>query len=168
MSEMKMSELKLEWEDEVTLGFDGTINMGIGFDWETLERTKQQATTCRGDFIVFASGCNREWSVYGGDLGYLLFQEFQSMSEAVGWVQDYHNECLVEIKNNKHDKHLVRIAELELKNASLLQELCAIQSACVGEIAMGHRLDAQSIGESITQATGLTHPELTKLLEQSK
>ena len=46
----------------------------------------------------------------------------------------------------------------------LLEELDDIQSQCIGELAMGYKLDAQSIGESISKATGMTNPELKKYL----
>jgi hypothetical protein len=61
-----------------------------------------------------------------------------------------------------------RIDKLEDKITVLLQCLYEIQSECIGEIAMGYKLDAQSIGESITHVTGLNNPELLQLLEASK
>jgi hypothetical protein len=45
--------------------------------------------------------------------------------------------------------------------------LSNISSACVGEIAMGYRLDAQSIGDLIYQETGMTQPELYKAAQES-
>ena len=67
---------------------------------------------------------------------------------------------------------LTHIDRLEQENAELreftqklLQELCDIQSQCIGELAMDYKLDAQSIGESIHNVTGMTNPELIKHLE---
>ncbi len=68
---------------------------------------------------------------------------------------------------NQHDKLTARVTELEDKNIALLQCLFEIQSECIGELAMGYKLDAQSIGESITQTTKLAHPELLELLERN-
>jgi len=48
---------------------------------------------------------------------------------------------------------------LSVENA-LLCVLSDISGMCVGEIAMGYRLDAQAIGEMIYKATGMTQPEL--------
>ena len=65
-------------------------------------------------------------------------------------------ECVANAINN-HDK----LAEAESK---LLSVLCDIQGMCIGEIAMGYKLDAESIGMMIYEATGLTHPELSEKL----
>ncbi|MDF1830640.1 hypothetical protein [Cycloclasticus pugetii] len=45
-------------------------------------------------------------------------------------------------------------------NDALLFALSDISSMCVGEIAMGYKLDANFIGELIYKATGMTQPEL--------
>ena len=42
----------------------------------------------------------------------------------------------------------------------LLCVLADISGMCVGELAMGYKLDAQAIGEMIYKATGMTQPEL--------
>lgn len=44
--------------------------------------------------------------------------------------------------------------------SDLLCVLSDISSMCVGDLAMGHKLDAQQIGEMIHRATGMTQPEL--------
>ena len=44
----------------------------------------------------------------------------------------------------------------------LLSVLSEISSMCVGELAIGYKLDAQTIGQMIYEATGLTQPELFK------
>ena len=59
-----------------------------------------------------------------------------------------------------------RIAELESTNNTLLSCMLDISNECVGEIAMGYRLDASSIGNSIYQATGKTNPELATALKE--
>lgn len=58
-----------------------------------------------------------------------------------------------------------QITQLEKDKAELLHALHAIQSACIGEIAMGYKLGAESIGSDISKATGMTHPELTEYLK---
>ena len=45
-------------------------------------------------------------------------------------------------------------------NSVLLCALADISSMCVGDIAMGYKLDASYIGELIYKATGMTQPEL--------
>ena len=59
-----------------------------------------------------------------------------------------------------HDRLEQENAELRENTKRLLQELCDIQGQCIAEIAMGYKLDAESIGCSIYQATGMTNPEL--------
>ncbi|CAL9959636.1 hypothetical protein VPHK24_0050 [Vibrio phage K24] len=49
-------------------------------------------------------------------------------------------------------------------NEKLLTALCDIQGMCIGEITMSYKLDAESIGMMIYEATGLTHPELSEKL----
>lgn len=54
------------------------------------------------------------------------------------------------------------------ENQKLREALRDIQNMCIGEIAMGYKLSAESIGQMITEATGMTNPELNKLLEKTK
>lgn len=60
------------------------------------------------------------------------------------------------------------VAQLKADKAELLEALTDISNMCIGEISMGYKLDAQSIGESIYKATGLTNPELNNLLQKHK
>ncbi|AUR87932.1 hypothetical protein NVP1106O_09 [Vibrio phage 1.106.O._10N.286.51.F7] len=60
---------------------------------------------------------------------------------------------------NSHDK-------LTDINKKLLVALCDIQGMCIGDIAMGYKLDPESIGMMIYEATGMTHPELSAKLNQ--
>jgi hypothetical protein len=53
------------------------------------------------------------------------------------------------------------------ENLALLEVLSNIQQACIGEIAMGYKLDAEYIGRSISKATGLTAPELLNKLREA-
>tara|TARA_R110000850_G_scaffold11976_4_gene40719 strand:- start:5081 stop:5434 length:354 start_codon:yes stop_codon:yes gene_type:complete len=51
--------------------------------------------------------------------------------------------------------------------------LADISSMCVGELAMGHSMNANAIGQMIYEATGMTQPELDQaarkaMLEASK
>ena len=54
---------------------------------------------------------------------------------------------------NQHDA-------LVAMNAELIKMASDISQMCVGEIAMGYRIDAQSIGEYIYSVTGLNSEEL--------
>ena len=71
--------------------------------------------------------------------------------------EDGHNETIIDYINN-HDT-------LVAQNLALKAALAEISNMCIGEIAMGYKLDAQCIGELIWNATGLTNPELNKALE---
>jgi len=46
--------------------------------------------------------------------------------------------------------------------------LADISNMCIGELAMGYKLDAQAIGEMIYEATGMTTPELSEYVKQLK
>lgn len=80
-----------------------------------------------------------------------------------------HTKTLIDSIERKREaitKQAERIKELEDKNTDLLQSLYEIQSECIGELAMGYKVDAQGIGERISIVTGLTNPELLQLLER--
>lgn len=56
-----------------------------------------------------------------------------------------------------------------MSELKLLKCLSEIQNVCIGELAMGYKLDVQSIGQAIYEATGMTEPLLRahiKELEQ--
>lgn len=64
-------------------------------------------------------------------------------------------------------EHL-RLKEEECKQfqqdkSEFLSTLTEISNMCIGEIAMGYKLDAQYIGELIFKVTGLTNPQLNEL-----
>ena len=61
-----------------------------------------------------------------------------------------------------------RIVELEDKNAKMLECLCDISNACIGQITMSYRLDAEDIGPSIYAATGMTNPQMNAALKEPK
>ena len=48
----------------------------------------------------------------------------------------------------------------------LMEVLTDISSMCIGEIAMGYKLDAQAIGEMIYIATGKTNAELNDYMKE--
>jgi len=55
------------------------------------------------------------------------------------------------------------MSETNISESDLSALLCAlanISNMCIGEIAMGYKLDAQAIGETIWKATGMTNQEL--------
>jgi len=49
-----------------------------------------------------------------------------------------------------------------------LAVLCEIQNMCIGEITMSYKLDAEHIGAMIADVTGMTNPELNKLVSEMK
>ena len=59
-----------------------------------------------------------------------------------------------------------KIAELENKNAKMLECLCDISDACIGQLTMSYSLDAEGIGNSIYEATGMTNPQLNASLKE--
>jgi hypothetical protein len=61
-----------------------------------------------------------------------------------------------------------RIVELEAKNARMLECLCDISNACIGQITMSYSLDCQDIGQSIYEATGMTNPQMIAALKEPK
>ena len=60
-----------------------------------------------------------------------------------------------------------RIVELESKNAKMLECLCDISGACIGEITMSYKLDPEDIGQSIYAATGMTNPQMNAALKEN-
>jgi len=55
---------------------------------------------------------------------------------------------------------------LEEQNKVLLQALSDISNMCIGDIAMGYKLDSQEIGKLIYIATSLTNEELNNYLDE--
>lgn len=61
------------------------------------------------------------------------------------------------------EKEAFRLQELERvmgERDAYLKALADISNMCIGDIAMGYRMDAQSIGELICEVTGLNNPAL--------
>lgn len=77
-----------------------------------------------------------------------------------GLVQNYQERSSDYLANVKAIEDTARLP--------LLTELSDISQACIGEITMGYKMDAQSIGESIYKATGLTSAELIKVTRRAK
>ena len=63
-------------------------------------------------------------------------------------------------------KDIRRIVELENKNAKMLECLCDISNACIGQLTMSYSLDSDGIGRSIYESTGMTNPELNAALKE--
>ena len=55
-----------------------------------------------------------------------------------------------------------------MKTDKLLEALSEISNMCIGEIAMGYKLDACLIGEIIYKATGLTNPQLDEHIKKAR
>ena len=60
----------------------------------------------------------------------------------------------------KYLEQLRRAQSAEAHIKKLEAALTDISNMCIGEIAMNYKLDAESIGELIYEATGKTNPEL--------
>jgi len=52
--------------------------------------------------------------------------------------------------------------DLMVDHSNLLCCLADISNQCIGELAMGYKLDANSIGSDIYAATGMNNVELNK------
>ena len=52
--------------------------------------------------------------------------------------------------------------QLKEQNSKMLQVLTSISNMCVGDLAMGYKLDSNHIGELIFDCTGKTNPQLNK------
>ena len=61
--------------------------------------------------------------------------------------------------NNQCD-YVKDIKELEAENEKLIGALTDISNMCIGEIAMGYTLCANTIGQLIFETTGLNNSEL--------
>ena len=75
---------------------------------------------------------------------------------------DYHDQqtCYeLQIEARAVDTLTARVAELEAV-------LCEISNMCVGNLAMSYSLDAEHIGQSIYEATGMSNPELNNSVKE--
>ena len=57
------------------------------------------------------------------------------------------------------------LAAVKAANDGMVEVLTNVSSACIGEIAMGYRLDAQAIGQMIFESVGMTHPEMMEYVK---
>ena len=64
--------------------------------------------------------------------------------------------------DGKGEQRTAFIVKAVQGHEALIAALAEISAMCVGELAMGYKLDAQSIGELIYRATGMTQPQLQK------
>jgi len=55
-----------------------------------------------------------------------------------------------------------------MNNLALLICLAEIQDMCIGKITMNSEMDADYIGMRISQATGMTAPELDKYILENE
>jgi hypothetical protein len=55
-----------------------------------------------------------------------------------------------------------------METNELIIALSEISNMCVGEVAMGYKLDACLIGEIIYKATGLTNPQLDEYVKETE
>ena len=73
-------------------------------------------------------------------------------------TEDRELESLIATSNSFEKQAL----DLAAENKALLGLVSEISQMCIGEIAMGYKLDSQYIGNRIYEVTGLTSPELIK------
>jgi hypothetical protein len=71
----------------------------------------------------------------------------------------YHNQrkTITEQENS--------IEGLKGEKALMIKCLCRISNACIGKITMSYSMDAETIGQSIYEATGMTNPELNSAVD---
>jgi hypothetical protein len=62
----------------------------------------------------------------------------------------------------------VRIVELEKERLKMIECFCDISDACLGEITMNYKVDAEEVGRGIYEATGMTNPQLKEALKAVK
>jgi hypothetical protein len=61
-----------------------------------------------------------------------------------------------------------KLTTITKQRDELLECLCDISNMCIGEIAMGHSLDANAIGQMIFDVTCLNNTDLNKILSTIK
>tara|TARA_R110002153_G_scaffold130436_1_gene279317 strand:- start:558 stop:917 length:360 start_codon:yes stop_codon:yes gene_type:complete len=111
---------------------------------EILENAPEGATHVDGDGDYFKYSF-RSWTYYD---------------------EQYNGWFVSDSKSLRSLKDIRRIVELENKNAKMLECLCDISDACIGQLTMSYSLDAEGIGNSIYKATGMTNPELNEALKE--
>lgn len=65
-----------------------------------------------------------------------------------------------QLRNDGQDEAALYIEDLEVKNEKLIGALTDISNMCIGEMAMGYKLEAETIGQLIFETTGMTNTEL--------
>lgn len=70
------------------------------------------------------------------------------------WIEQASNEALSEA-----DTLTARVAKLE-------SVLCEISNMCIGNLTMSYSLNADHIGQSIYEATGMSNPELNDSVKE--
>mgnify|MGYP003660571581 CR=1 FL=1 len=96
------------------------------------------------------------------DGGYWLISS-QDKPQAYFYGSWSYCEPREDIRSLEDIRHIV---ELENKNAKMLECLCDISDACIGKLTMSYSLDAEGIGQSIYEATGMTNPQLNASLKE--
>lgn len=86
-------------------------------------------------------------------------QEIADLKAQLAKQEDVNNASL-EVSVARTNVIVKERDELKAANSKLIAELSNISQACIGELAMGYKMDAQSIGSSIFEATGLTSEQL--------
>ena len=82
--------------------------------------------------------------------------------EELGGIYDKSCHFICDVSSKTNGNEIVKRINM---HDELMRVLCDIQQMCIGDIAMGYKLEAETIGQLISEATGLTAPEL---MEQCK
>ncbi len=76
--------------------------------------------------------------------------------DAIDLVNDIRHDA------QRMERKLISRKQEALKLTMLVTD---ISNMCIGDLAMGYKIDAQSIGEDIYRVTGMTNPELNDAVQ---
>ena len=77
--------------------------------------------------------------------------------EELGGIYDMLCHFICDVSSKTNGNEIVKRINM---HDDLMRVLCDIQQMCIGDIDMGYKLEAETIGQLISAATGLTAPEL--------
>lgn len=85
------------------------------------------------------------------------------------WASKYNFCCIRNAKDGyvyqETQSAWIAFKDQQEKIKKLMECLASISNGCIGELAMGYKLDANSIGEEIYAATGLTNTQLNEAVK---
>ncbi|NRP03264.1 hypothetical protein [Stenotrophomonas maltophilia] len=71
--------IQLAWEDSREISFDSTVQLGVGYDFDGVDKFRMEVHTPIGSWMVWPSGY--KYSVYR-DNGDMWFEQFDSRADA--------------------------------------------------------------------------------------